>query len=142
MLRDFGDIRIHRATLQAHGHTLDLYDPHKTLFDDAGFVREKFMHNVLMCHLGEMVMLIERHWRLPENPGWRVLAEALQQAFAHWQPHTDAARWQAERQAMLQDAWPAKAFVRMRIDNNSEDIVGTLPNPLAPFSGSPAPESP
>ena len=142
LLRDFGDIRIHRATLQAHGHTLALHDPHKTLFDNAEFVREKFMHNVLMCHLGEMALLVTRHWQLPAQPCWHLLAEALQQAFAAWQPHTNPARWQAEHHAMLHAPWPAKAFVRMRIDNNSEDIVGTLPNPLAPFSGSLAPETP
>ena len=83
-----------------------------------------------------MALLLERHWQLPAQPGWRLLAQALQQAFADWQPHTNPARWQAEHHAMLHVPWPAKAFVRMRIDNNSEDIVGTLPNPLAPFSGS------
>jgi hypothetical protein len=51
--------------------------------------------------------------------------------FAALRSRVDAHRWHAERQALLEHDWPAKAFLRMRLTDTSDDVHGTMPNPLA-----------
>lgn len=130
LLRDFGDIRIHRATLEAHGLSLTLHDPAMTLIDDADFVREKLLHTGLMCHLGELALLGARLWPVEERVLWGILARNVAACFERLRPRVDPDRWQIERHAFLEAPWPAKAFLRMRLLDTREDIVGRLPNPL------------
>lgn len=131
LLRDFGDIRIHRATLAAHGLDLALHDPDMTLINDVDLVREKLLHTGLMCHLGELALLGARHWPVGESLLWGILARNVAACFERLRPRVDPARWQAERNAFLDAPWPAKSFLRMRWIDTREDIVGRLPNPLA-----------
>jgi len=130
LLRDFGDIRIDRATLHAQGLDLELHDPALTLFDDAAFVRDKLLHTTFMCHLGELALLGARHWQLPEALTWQLLADQVAQCFDVLRPEVEAQRWQDERAALLEQPWPAKAFLRMRLLDSQADMVGRLANPL------------
>ncbi|RXZ44957.1 IucA/IucC family protein [Crenobacter cavernae] len=132
LIRDFGDIRIHRATLQAHGLSLELHDPEMTLVDDAAFVRDKLLHCVFMCHLGELALLCARHWSVAERLLWDDMAERVAAEFDALKDRVEPQRWQSERQALLEDDWPAKSFVRMRLADSHADVVGRLPNPLRP----------
>ena len=130
LLRDFGDIRIDRATLHGQGLDLELHDPALTLFDDADHVRDKLLHTTFMCHLGELALLGARHWQLPEASTWQLLAAAVARCFDEVRPLVDAQRWQRERAALLEEPWPAKAFLRMRLLDSQTDVVGRLANPL------------
>lgn len=130
LLRDFGDIRIHRNSLHAQGLQLDLHDPQMTLFDDEGFVRDKLLHTTFMCHLGELALLCARHWSIPEARLWRMLSDAVAQCFDDLKTRMEPSRWQRERHALLEADWPAKAFMRMRLLDDQADIIGRLSNPL------------
>lgn len=130
LIRDFGDIRIHRATLHAHGMDLALHDPSMTLFDDDAFVRDKLLHTTFMCHLGELVLLCARHWETPQAALWGLLAEEIERCFNILEPQVLPSRWQQEHDALLQHDWPAKSFMRMRLLDSHADIVGRLANPL------------
>jgi siderophore synthetase component len=130
LLRDFGDIRIDRKTLHAKGLDIQLHDPKMTLYDDAGFVRDKLLHTTFMCHLGELTLLCARHWNVPENILWERLATHVEQCFESVREHVEPARWESERQALLEQDWPAKSFMRMRLHDSHADIVGRLSNPL------------
>lgn len=130
LLRDFGDIRIDRATLHGQGLDLELHDPALTLFDDAAFVRDKLLHTTFMCHLGELALLGARYWQLPEASTWRLLADTVAHCFDKLRPLVDAPRWHRERKALLEEPWPAKAFLRMRLLDSQTDVVGRLANPL------------
>ena len=44
---------------------------------------------------------------------------------------SDPQRWAAERHAVLEARWPAKAFLRMRLSDTSDDVHGHMANPLA-----------
>ncbi|WP_439889061.1 IucA/IucC family protein [Pseudomonas sp. MBLB4123] len=131
LVRDFGDIRIHRPSLHAHGLDLELHDPKMTLLDDAGFVRDKLLHTTFMCHLGELALLCARHWRMPEQLFWAALAEQVEQCFQALRQRVEQRRWASEYQALLVQDWPAKAFMRMRLEDSHADIVGRLRNPLS-----------
>ncbi|MCU1759620.1 siderophore synthetase [Pseudomonas sp. 14P_8.1_Bac3] len=130
LLRDFGDIRIHRKTL--HGKDLDilLHDPGMTLYDDPGFVRDKLLHTTFMCHLGELALLCARHWNVPESILWERMANHIAQCFDALREHVEPDRWETERRALLEQDWPAKSFMRMRLLDCHTDIVGRLNNPL------------
>lgn len=130
LLRDFGDIRIHRPSLHAQGLDLELHDPKLTLFDDAGIVRDKLLHTCFMCHLGELALLCARHWQVPEQQLWATLADQVEECFDGLRERVDEARWQTERAALLEQDWPAKSFMRMRLEDSQTDIVGRLRNPL------------
>lgn len=131
LLRDFGDIRIHRPSLHARGFDLELHDPKLTLFDDPDIVRDKLLHTCFMCHLGELALLCARHWQVPEQPLWATLADQVGQCFDALRGRVDEARWQSERRALLEQDWPAKSFMRMRLEDSQTDIVGRLRNPLS-----------
>ena len=131
LLRDFGDIRIDRKTLHAHGLDIELHDPKMTLYDDAGFVRDKLLHTVFMCHLGELILLAARHFDIPQALLWNELSAQVSQCFDDLRSQVDPQRWATEREALLEQAWPAKSFMRMRLLESHADIVGRLPNPLS-----------
>ncbi|WP_137279072.1 IucA/IucC family protein [Pseudomonas rhizoryzae] len=130
LLRDFGDIRIDRATLHRQGLDLELHDPTLTLFDDASFVRDKLLHTTFMCHLGELALLGTRFWQLPEAQAWQLLADTVARCFEELRPMVEPQRWHSERTALLEAPWPAKAFLRMRLLDCQNDVVGRLANPL------------
>lgn len=131
LLRDFGDIRIDRQTLHAHGLDIELHDPAMTLYDDAGFVRDKLLHTVFMCHLGELVLLSARYFDIPQAQLWNELAAQVSQCFDRMRNEVAPQRWETERAALLEQPWPAKSFMRMRLLDSHADIVGRLPNPLS-----------
>jgi siderophore synthetase component len=130
LVRDFGDIRIHRPTLERSGHTLQAHRPGHTLFDDAGIVRDKLLHAVLLCHVSELALLLARSYDCDEDAFWRIFAHELATAFDTLRGHADPARWEQERAALLEAGWPAKSFLRMRLSDSSDDALGSMPNPL------------
>jgi len=130
LLRDFGDVRIHRQTLHAKGLDLLLHDPKMTLYDDPGFVRDKLLHTTFMCHLGELALLCSRHWNVPERLLWERMATHVTHFFDTVREHVEPQRWETERLALLEQDWPAKSFMRMRLLDCHTDVVGRLNNPL------------
>jgi D-ornithine---citrate ligase len=130
LIRDFGDIRIDRKTLHAHGLDIELHDPKMTLYDESGFVRDKLLHTTFMCHLGELALLCARHWNVPEDLLWDELAAQVSDCFDALRERVEPQRWETERQALLVQDWPAKSFMRMRLLDSHADIVGRLSNPL------------
>ena len=60
----------------------------------------------------------------------QLLARETAHVFDILRARTDPARWLAERDAILQGDWPAKAFLRMRVSDTSDDVHGRMPNPL------------
>lgn len=136
LIRDFGDLRIHRPSLVRQGLTLEIHDPALTLFDDADFVRAKLLHAGFMCHLGELALLCQRHWpELDEQALWSALARQVAERFDHVRPRTEPERWQSERAAFLENPWPAKSFLRMRLARTQNDITGQMDNPLRVWIG-------
>jgi siderophore synthetase component len=130
LLRDFGDIRIHRKTLHGKGLDILLHDAGMTLYDDRGLVRDKLLHATFMCHLGELILLCARHWDVPESILWDRMAAHIVQCFDALREHVDPERWENERRALLEQDWPAKSFMRMRLLDSHADVVGRLSNPL------------
>ena len=131
LARDFGDLRVHGPSLQRTTLTLDVFRRGHTVFDTDEPVRDKLLHAIMLCHLSELGLLLARSYRRSEAEFWDVLRSATCAAFDRLRDRTDPQRWQAERHAVLEANWPAKAFLKMRLSDTSDDVHGVMPNPLA-----------
>jgi siderophore synthetase component len=131
LARDFGDLRVHGPTLRGTGFTLAAYRAGVTVYDDDEPVRDKLLHAVLLCHVSELALLLARAYGHPEHHFWNVLRRVLGDVFASLRARVHERRWHAERQALLEHDWPAKSFLRMRLLDTSDDVHGTMRNPLA-----------
>lgn len=132
LLRDFGDLRLHRPTLLARGRDIAVHRAGHTAFDSEEPVRDKLLHAVFLCHFAELGLLLAREYHLDEDEVWALLRAETAAVFEELRERTDPARWQAERAALLEQDWPAKSFVRMRLSDSSDDLHGSMPNPLRP----------
>lgn len=132
LLRDFGDLRIHAPTLAASGLALQVYRPGHTCYDDAEVVREKLLHAVMLCHLGELAQLLAATFHQSEAPFWDAMRSQAERVFDALRSRTHPARWVAERHAILKAPWPAKALLRMRLSDTQDDAHKQVPNPLLP----------
>jgi len=130
LVRDFGDLRIHGPTLRQAGLELAVYRAGHTLFENDEQVRDKLLHAFMLCHLGELGLLLSRAYHHPEAHFWDVMRCETERGFDHLRSRTDAQRWQTERHCLLEADWPAKYFLRMRLADSAEDAVGRMPNPL------------
>lgn len=130
LVRDFGDIRIHRPTLERSGHTLQAHRPGHILFDDTAFVRAKVLHAMLLCQLSELALLLARSYGCDEDEFWRILAAAAKEVFETLRGHADPARWEQERAALLEGDWQVKSLLSMRFSDSPDDALGSMPNPL------------
>jgi siderophore synthetase component len=131
LARDFGDLRIHGPTLRGAGLEIDVYRAGFTVYDADAPVRDKLLHAALLCHLAELALLLAHAYGHAEHHFWDVLRREIDAVFTALHPRVDADRWQAERAALLEHDWPAKSFLRMRLSDTSDDLHGTMPNPLA-----------
>ena len=131
LVRDFGDLRVHGPTLARAGLALDVFRPGHTVFDKAEPVRDKLLHAVMLCHLSELGLLLARSYRHGQAAFWDVLRDCTEAAFERLRARSDGRRWNAERHAVLEARWPAKAFLRMRLSDTSDDVHGDMANPLA-----------
>lgn len=134
LVRDFGDLRIHGPSLRRAGLGLDVYRPGHTVYEDDALVRDKLLHAVMLCHLSELALLLSRAYVEAEGSFFNVLRHEVETVFANLRPRTCPTRWRTERQALLDHDWPAKSFLRMRLQDTQDDVHGSMPNPLRPAS--------
>lgn len=130
LVRDFGDLRIHYPTLRRTGLDIQAHRAGHTVFDSNDPVRDKLIHAVLLCHLSELALLLSRTYHHPESSFWNTLRHQIDLRFECLRARTDPSRWTRERHHIFEAAWPAKSFLRMRLLNTSDDMHGTMPNPL------------
>ncbi|MES2320033.1 MAG: IucA/IucC family protein [Pseudomonadota bacterium] len=131
LVRDFGDLRVHGPSLQRTGLKLEVFREGHTVFDTEVPVRDKFLHAVMLCHLSELGLLLSRSYRHTEVAFFNVLRASTVDAFDRLRDRADPHRWKAERAAVLEANWPAKALLRMRLSDTSDDVHGEMANPLA-----------
>lgn len=130
LARDFGDLRVHGPTLRRTGLDLVPYRAGHTVYEHDEPVRDKLLHAVMLCHLAELALLLSHTYNHQEDHFWKVLRREVGNVFDRLRARTDAQRWNAERRALLEDDWPAKSFLRMRLTDTSDDVHGSMPNPL------------
>ncbi|MBK4737727.1 IucA/IucC family protein [Noviherbaspirillum pedocola] len=130
LLRDFGDLRVHMPTLRHAGLDLVPYSAGHACFDTDEPVRDKLLHAMMLCHLCELGLALAHAAGEEEDGFYRILREETENVFERLRARVPAARWEAERAALLEGDWPAKSFLRMRLLGTSDDVHGRMRNPL------------
>ncbi|MGH8810257.1 MAG: IucA/IucC family C-terminal-domain containing protein, partial [Noviherbaspirillum sp.] len=130
LVRDFGDLRVHGPTLRRTGRELQPYRSGHTVFESDEPVRDKLLHAVMLCHLAELALLLSHTYNQPEARFWNILRHESEKVFDCLRGATESQRWDTERRALLETDWPAKSFLRMRLSDTSDDVHGSMPNPL------------
>jgi D-ornithine---citrate ligase len=88
----------------------------------------------MVCHLVELAVLLARSYQQNEDNYWQILHQTSVRLFDQLRARCDSDRWASERDAILSADWPVKSLLRMRLDNTTDDICLSMPNPLADFS--------
>ncbi len=129
--RDLGGLRLHENTLMDKGYSITAYPNSATITDDRQEVVNKFLHSIIQYHLGELILLLARHYQVSENTFWKIVKQQLMERFNHLKGQVDIARWQQEFSAIFEQDWQFKGLMRMRLnDVYSNYIYLNLKNPL------------
>jgi len=131
--RDFDGTDLHIDTLQSHGLTLRTYPGSPNAWEDRKHVRNSLLHSVYQSHLGELVLLLANHFRCDENYFWQIVREVTLTRFAALKHQLTPADWETEYQAILEEEWPCKALLRMRLQKkySPEGLFFKIANPLS-----------
>lgn len=117
--RDVGGICIHKATLSDRGWPINFTDS-AVFVETTDETRANFSHTVLQSHIGELISLAEGYFDLTAEALWLQVSALLQK---HIQAHGDKYGEQAlqhEMEAFFRQPWPGTAFLRMRLQGQSE----------------------
>ncbi|MBY4676360.1 IucA/IucC family protein [Marinobacterium arenosum] len=128
--RDVGGVCIHRSSLAEQGWPI-AFSAASTLVDSRAEARVNISHAVMQSHLGELIELLDGQFGLNAEQLWRDLAGLLDGYLERFGVrHGDSAR-QQEQQAFFDAPWPGTAFIRMRLQDQSQQAVcEPIPNPL------------
>lgn len=128
--RDLGGICIHCATLAKRGWPVN-FSPAATQVESRAAARVNIFHAVLQSHIGELIELLDGHFQLGAGRLWGDVSRLLCQYLdRHGERYGHAAR-QEEYDAFFEQPWPATAFIRMRLENQSHlAVCSPIPNPL------------
>ena len=117
--RDFGNTDVHRPTLEKTRFSLTPYPGSSFITDNKKDVREAFLHAVYQCHLGEIVLLLAKHYQCSEKLFWDIIKTETQERFEHLKNKLSLSDWQEDYEAILQEPWACKTLFRMRLEQTS-----------------------
>jgi siderophore synthetase component len=137
VLRDFGGIRVHLPSLESAGFEFKAFNGSAIATDNQVKARNKLIHTVYQCQLGEMILSLSEHYDIETQAFWSIVNEKTQDIISSLKPLCrDATYWHEEKMALCQNAWPMKALLSMRLkDEYASDIYHMTMNPLAEFNG-------
>lgn len=130
--RDFDGTDIHADSLSKAGFTLMVHPSAPNLWQHRKEVRLSLLHSVYQCHLGELVLLLANHYQCEETFFWQEIKKSTEARFAELKPRMNLETWQQEYAAILENEWPCKALLRMRLQKkyNPEGLFFNIENPL------------
>jgi siderophore synthetase component len=127
VLRDFAGLRMYLPRL---ADPPPLWPGSVIATGDVEVMRAKLGYTALQAHLGEIVVRLTRSHDLDEDLAWRVIRDALDEAYEPLlsDPASTAAA-RADHAALTARTVPHKALVRMRLAGNGDRYVD-VHNPL------------
>ncbi len=130
IIRDFGGVRIHKASLEAQGYVLDFHEDPLIIAPQRKDSRDKLIHTLMICHIGALVSTLAQDFSCPSTWLWTIVRKKMAHVFDTCRPKMLEVDYLDDLKAFLQDPWPTKAFIKMRLENESSDLWTDIPNPL------------
>jgi siderophore synthetase component len=134
LIRDFGDGRSFAPLFEARGHSLKPFSRPgilpTTFNDDISLVRSFVIDACFVCHLHEVALCLEEHFRLGD--AWTILRQKTEEAFDRIRTRMLSEEfWLQERDAFLNRPWPTRSVLRMHLERYRDyRLEHQLPNPL------------
>ncbi|MBC8066983.1 MAG: hypothetical protein IAG13_01505, partial [Deltaproteobacteria bacterium] len=132
VVRDLGGIRVHRPRLRRAGHTLPLAPDSFIVTDDEQTGLAKLTHALVHAHLSAVIGVL-LDYGLPEAEAWAMVHARIDACLSAWAREPglqDACAF--DRARLFAPSTPAKALLRMRIDDRSSVYSFVeLANPIA-----------
>ncbi|KAF7312080.1 hypothetical protein MIND_00220300 [Mycena indigotica] len=106
IIRDFGGLRVHRASLKAStGVELDFLEGHSIIAEDLDDVYARMYHTVIHNHLQQLIRVLGLHYN---GKGWAIVRKHLRASIP--EEHALYASWLSPDRK----TFPGKCFMRMR----------------------------
>ncbi len=133
IIRDFGGVRVHMESLQEKGLNLQLHQDRLIVEELRQKCLHKLIHSLFVCHLGTLVSALASDFSSPSKWFWQIVANESENVFESCKLVMDKTDFQLDRKTLLNDSWPTKALLSMRVEQSSEDLWARIPNPLSSF---------
>lgn len=133
IIRDLGGVRIHLPSLAKRGYHIEAFPGSATLTNNHTEVRNKLIHTLYQCQLGEIIILLNQQFGLSETSLWKIVRQKTEQVMtACEKERNNSVDWQEERQAFFNDDWNIKSLTAMRLnDTYSSYLYSKTANPMA-----------
>jgi siderophore synthetase component len=131
--RDFDGIEMHDESLKSMGINLDLTENSPYLQKNKETVRNQLLYTVYQLHLGEIVLLLANYFNCEEKPFWKIVRKVTEQRFNALKDRMCPNIWKKEFNTILNNHWPVKALLRMRLEKNylRDGLFFQIANPLS-----------
>lgn len=107
VIRDFGGLRVHRATLKAStGVDLDVHTGHSVIANDLEDVYTRSYHALIHNHLQQLIRILGLHYN---GLGWKVVRNHLEELIPR--DHGLYAAWLDPNRMTI----PVKCFIKMQM---------------------------
>ncbi len=129
-----GGVKIHEPTLNNNGYSLATFPNSTIITHDVKETRNKLIHTTYQSLLGEIIILLNKHYNIAEVKLWSIVKEQTQHNLTLFSKDNQEFL-NSELQALTQDDWPIKSFIAMRLENQyAQYIYHSTQNPLASCS--------
>jgi siderophore synthetase component len=130
--RDMGGLQIYLPVLEKAGYHFNAYPESSIISHTPDQNTNTFIHSVLNCHLGEIILMLAKYFKVSETMFWEILRTNMETIFQQLKPRVDPVVWQREYDAIFTQKWLVKSLLHMRLKNTSADYINiALANPFS-----------
>ncbi|MGK0515727.1 MAG: siderophore synthetase component [Gammaproteobacteria bacterium] len=131
LTRDFGAFRIYLPQFYMMDLPLEFHHDNRLQTEDPAQARNRLVHAMFISQLGEFIKSLTCHYQHDEAQAWQVVKTAVNNTASTLANQLDNHWLTQEINAFLNDPWPMKALMRMRLQASDDYLYFSIDNPLA-----------
>jgi len=129
--RDFGAFRVYLPQFSTMNLSLEFHHDNRLQTEDPAQARNRLVHAMFISQLAEFIKSLTRHYQYDEAQAWQVVKTAINETASALANQLDNNWLTQEINAFLNDPWPMKALMRMRLQTTDDYLYFSVENPLA-----------
>ena len=129
--RDFGAFRVYLPQFSTMGLPLEFHHDNRLQTADPAQSRNRLVHAMFISQLAEFIKSLSSYYQHDEVQAWQVVRTAIDEIASALTSQLDSHWLTQEINAFLNDPWPMKALMRMRLHTTDEYLYFSVENPLA-----------